>query len=147
MHQKQFDFVLQNLTIEEIWVLQVVSDLRGLFIAKIYPVLSETEIRSALKTLEGCGLIRRDPYRAWVCTWAGTGVNNWRSQMQLAEPGLPIPGPREGENVEVLGPPCSHYRQAFFSPEFCWCRRHRYEHACEVVEAACRLLSRRQRSQ
>jgi hypothetical protein len=142
-YKNRFHQALMKLSVDEIWVLQAVYELRGLTVLDFQDILREVDICEALASLEhlqSLKLVERGANGEWVCTWIGTGVNNWRWQLQLSAPEQIVTEPLPEENGDDLGPPCSTYRAVLFAPGYCWCCRPLRHHASEVVRAAERLL-------
>lgn len=141
-----FDKLLRTLSKEALRLLQLLDDLRGANLEALDLTLGlgvSSQTRENLSYLEQSGLILRIN-QDWVCTWEGTGLANWSSQLTWAR-GLAfleaVPEPRPGENGRQLGPPCSHYRPALFWPGHCWCGRPLAAHLSEVIRAAEQIIS------
>lgn len=139
-----FHGLLQQMSEDAGWVLQLVHTLRGARPAELEPELVAAGVFSAdrhLRELEELGLVVFEDGQ-WKTTWTGTGVNNWRTQLRFADDDQVVPEPREGENGHQPGPECNEFRAALFAPGYCWCRRARRYHASEVLKAAEKLLRR-----
>lgn len=128
-----FDGLLQDLTAEEAWVLQVLGQHRSALQATLEDTLERARqgfVAACLSRLCELGLAEcRD--HVWRLTWTGTGVANWREQkvwLELLPAGMHLTEPRDGENGLEIGPACDEYRAALFAPGRCWCGRSRREH-------------------
>lgn len=95
-----------------------------------------------LEQLERLGLACQH-LLGWRPTWLGYGVHNWRLQQEMAlclDPSAVVPEPKQQENGEELGPVCMEFRETYFRPGFCWCRRRRSQHPDQIVEIANQFL-------
>lgn len=137
-----FHKLLQQMSEDEGWVLQLVHNTRSASLAELAPELEAARIsrpEKHLRVLVELGLVECTG-EVWKATWTGAGVSNWRTQLRFAEKGQVVAEPREGENGHQPGPECNEFRQALFAPGYCWCCRARHHHASEAVKAATRLL-------
>lgn len=139
-----FHLLLERLSEDAGWVLQLVNDTRGLNLEVLQAELAAARIanvKACLNQLEEFGLVvGLNGY--WQTTWTGAGVSNWRTQLLFSDNGQEVAEPREGENGHQPGPECGKFRAALFAPGFCWCCRSRKDHVGEVLKAAGRLLRR-----
>jgi len=140
-----FHQLLQQMSEDAGWVLQLVHNTRGARLAELAPELESARISQPekhLRELENLGLVACEG-EIWKATWSGAGVSNWRTQLRFVDDGQVVAEPREGENGHQLGPECNEYRAALFAPGYCWCCRIRHHHASEIVKAAGKLLRQR----
>lgn len=137
-----FQLLLQKISEDAGWVLQLVHDTRGGQLAELEVGLANAKISDVephLQELEKLGLVACVD-GVWKTTWTGAGVSNWRTQLLFANEGQLVAEPREGENGHQPGPECSEYRGTLFAPGYCWCCRPRKAHSSEAIKAAERLL-------
>ena len=111
---------------------------------RVLAVLCSGELRcsrkleSELSRLEELELARRH-LTGWSPTWLGHGLNNWQRQLDCSlwrDPDGFMPEPSADENGEEVGPLCERFRETYFRPGYCWCRRPRHEHPGQLVEIA-----------
>lgn len=139
-----FHLLLERISDDGGWVLQLVHDTRGVQLHELKVELARAnidQVPARLAELEALGLVVCVD-EVWKTTWTGAGVSNWRTQLHCAEKDQAVAEPREGENGHQPGPECNEYRAALFAPGYCWCCRPRKHHASEAVRAAQRLLKR-----
>lgn len=156
--QNSFHPLLQKLTEGEGVVLQILHNTRGSHIARapgtlLKELLPEFEqsgfaphqVAESVARLQGLDLVQRDNEERWKTTWMGSGVSNWRKQLEFSEEAdgtiqMAVAGPREGENGDQPLPGCTEFRPVHFAPGSCWCRRPQSQHVDQVLMAATRLL-------
>ena len=143
-YSNMFQLLLEKVSEDAGWTLQLVHDTRGAQLAELKAELANARVsdpQACLKELEELGLVVCVD-SVWKTTWTGAGVSNWRQQLLFSDGTKIVAEPREGENGHQPGPECSEFRAALFAPGYCWCCQPRNKHSSEAIKAAERLLKR-----